>query len=261
LTAAESAVVRLRPEGAVLWAALNRPRAHNAIDAAMLDGLERMVAVADEANAKVLVIRGEGSTFCAGADLPEVERLLPEPARLREFMARLGAVFNRLESAPWVNLAVVEGFALAGGCELLLACDVVLAAESARIGDRHAEYGLAPAAGGSVRLSEALPPARARQLLLGGEMISGREAAAVGLVSAAVPDELLESALSQMVARFESRGRGSLATIKAMIQPSRDEQRRERLERELDLFIEHAGSDETRTGLQAFRERRAPSFG
>jgi len=260
LSAAKEVAVRLRPEGDVLWASINRPKARNAIDAEVIEGFERMVAVAEESEAKLVVIRGEGGTFCAGADLLEVERLLSEPAQLREFMVRLGAVFDRLESAPWVNLAVVEGFALAGGCELLLACDVVLAAESARIGDRHAQYGLAPAGGASVRLTEALPRARARHLLLSGEMISGREAAEAGLVSLAVPDELLESALGRLVSGLRTRGRSSLRTIKAMIQPPDDPRRRDLLDREIDLFIEHAGSEEMRAGLEAFRQRRPANF-
>jgi enoyl-CoA hydratase/carnithine racemase len=254
------AAVQLRRDREVLWASINRPGARNAIDVAVIEGFERMVAVAEECEAKLLVIRGAEGTFCAGADLLEVERLLSEPDRLREFMVRLGAIFDRLESAPWVNLAVVEGFALAGGCELLLACDVVLAAESASIGDRHAEYGLAPAGGSSVRLTEALPRARARHLLLSGEMISGREAALAGLVSVAVPDELLEAELGELVATLRTRGRSSLATIKAMLEPADEAARRARLDREIDLFLEHAASGEMQAGLRAFRERSPSNF-
>ena len=259
MSRAEQAV-ELRRDRDVLWASINRPRARNAIDLAVIEGFERMVAVAEECAVKLLVIRGAGGSFCAGADLLEVERLLSEPDRLREFMVRLGAIFDRLESAPWVNLAVVEGFALAGGCELLLACDIVLAAESAAIGDLHAEYGLAPAAGGSVRLTEALPRAQARHLLLSGEMITGYEAAAAGLVSVAVPDELVETELGELVSTLRTRGRNSLATIKAMIEPADEPARRARLDREIDLFVAHAASGEMQEGLRAFREHLPANF-
>jgi len=258
--AERASAVSLSREGDLLRAVLNRPQSHNAIDREVIEGLERMLAEAESGEAKVLMIRGEGGSFCSGADLAEVKRLLERPEGLREFMARLRAVFDRLEAAPWVSLAVVEGFALAGGCELLLACDVVLAAESAQIGDRHAEYALAPAAGGSVRMLEALPRARARHLLLSGEMLSGREAAAAGLVSLAVPDERLDAEAERIAERLRSRGRGSIATIKLMIGPETDAHRRSQLDRELELFIEHAGSEEFRAGLDAFGQGKPGSF-
>jgi enoyl-CoA hydratase len=245
--------LRLALDGDVLRATIDRPSTRNAIDLSVIEGLERMVAAAHEQRVKVVVLRGAGGTFCSGADLREVRRLLDDPSGLRSFMARFGAALEELERSPWANVAVVEGYALAGGCELLLACDVVVAGTEARIGDRHAEHGLAPAGGGSVRLPEALPPALARYLLLSGEMLSGAEAAAAGLVTSAVEPSLLETEVDRIVARLRGRGRVTLATIKTMLaDDGAAEERHARLERELDLFLAHARSADARAGLDSF---------
>jgi enoyl-CoA hydratase/carnithine racemase len=156
-------------------------------------------------------------------------------------------------------VAVVEGFALAGGCERLLACDVVVAAEDARLGDRHLELGLLPGAGGSVRLHKALTPARSRWLLLSGEMISGREAAEWGLVTRAVPAEQLDEVAESMIARLASRSAAAVAGMKNMIDAVRDIPVPDGIEAERRIFTEHmAKSDDMRAALARFlapRER------
>jgi enoyl-CoA hydratase len=253
--------MRLRVEGEALWALIDRPDARNAIDEDVLAGLEQMLALADQASVKALVLRGAGGCFCAGADLRLLDRLLEDSSGLRAFMSRLGAVFTQLERAPWVTLAVVEGHAVAGGLELLLACDVVLASADARIGDRHVERGLAPAAGASVRLPRAVGPAFARYLMLTGETISGAEAAKRGLVSLAVPPEGLDAELDRVLARLLSRGRDTLATIKAMLAEEHDAIE-PRLRRELDLFLAHLrDAPDARAGIDAFCNRKATGRG
>jgi enoyl-CoA hydratase/carnithine racemase len=176
-------------------------------------------------------------------------------------MARLGAALRDMERGPWVTVAVVEGYALAGGLELMLASDIVIAATDARIGDRHAEYGLAPAAGGSIRLSRAVSPAFTRYLMLTGTIISGQEAVERGLVSLAVEPAAIDAEIQQVVDRLRSRGRGALLTIKAMLTHS-EGHREDRLHRrELELFLAHIGdSPDARVGLKAFGAGTTPSF-
>jgi enoyl-CoA hydratase/carnithine racemase len=158
--------VVLVEDGPVLRATIDRPQARNAISPSVTEGLEAAVRRARESGAKVLVLRGSGGNFCAGADLAFVLPTIDQPNAMDadgpfgEFIQRLNDVLLEIEAAPFVSVAVVEGFALAGGCELLLACDVVVADEAARIGDRHLELGLLPGGGGSVRLHKALTPAR-----------------------------------------------------------------------------------------------------
>ncbi|HMJ04419.1 MAG TPA: enoyl-CoA hydratase/isomerase family protein [Conexibacter sp.] len=251
--------VRLRVDGDVLHATIDRPQARNAIDHEVVDGLAATVATAREAGVKVVVLRGAGGSFCAGADLKLVRSLLDDPAGLDAFLSRLGAVFEQLERAPWVTVAVVEGHAVAGGCELLLACDVVIAADDARIGDAHVERGLVPGGGSSVRLPRTVQRLRARWLLLSGETVSGAAAVDLGLATFAVPAGELDAEVERIVARLSSRGRATLATVKAMLAeepgaPAGDTP--SRLRRELDLFLAHVtDAPDARTGLDAFVQR------
>ncbi len=168
-------------------------------------------------------------------------------------IGRLNDVLLDIEAAPFASVAVVEGFALAGGCEILLACDVVVADEAARIGDRHLELGLLPGGGGSVRLHKALTPARSRWLLLSGEMISGREAAEWGLVTRAVPRDQLDEVAEAMIARLASRSADALAGAKEMIGAVRDIPVPDGIAAERRIFLDHmAKSEDVRAALARF---------
>lgn len=261
MTGVTGAAVELRVEGEAVWAVINRPHARNAIDHAVLDGLEQMVAMARAERPKVLILRGAGGSFCSGADLRELRAIANDRRGLQSFMSRLGGVLDDLERGPWATVAMVEGYAVAGGCELLLAADVVVAATDAKIGDRHAEYGLAPGAGGATRLLQTLPVAVARYLLLTGDLLSGVEAASHGLATMAVEPEALEETVGRVVDRLCSRGAGTLETIKTMLQLSPSD-RAARLEQELEVFLAHVGTfPDARIGLEAFHDRVIPDFG
>jgi enoyl-CoA hydratase/carnithine racemase len=251
--------VVLTEDGPVLRATIDRPEARNAISPTVVEGLDAAVRRAGELEARVLVIRGTGGTFCAGADLAWVLSTVDQPGAMEEggaftsVIRRLAEVLDEMEAAPFATLAVVDGFALAGGCELLLACDVVVADEKARIGDRHLELGLLPGAGGSVRLHKALSPARSRWLLLSGEMISGREAAEWGLVTRAVPGDQLDGVAGAMIARLASRSGDALAGAKAMIGAVRDIPVIDGVLAERRIFLDHmAKSEDVRAALARF---------
>jgi enoyl-CoA hydratase/carnithine racemase len=251
--------VVLASDGPVLRATIDRPEARNAISPTVVDGLEAAVRRARETNARVLVIRGAGGTFCAGADLAFVLSTIDQPGAMEEdgaftsVIVRLADVLDQMEAAPFVTVAVVDGFALAGGCELLLACDVVVADEAARIGDRHLELGLLPGAGGSVRLHKALTPARSHWLLLSGEMITGREAAEWGLVTRAVSADQLDEMAEAMIARLASRSGDALAGAKEMIAAVRDIPVTDGVLAERRIFVDHmAKSEDVRAALARF---------
>jgi enoyl-CoA hydratase/carnithine racemase len=251
--------VVLVEDGPVLRATIDRPEARNAISPSVVEGLEAAVRRATELESRVLVIRGAEGTFSAGADLGFVLSTIDQPGALEEggafssVIRRLADVLDEIEKAPFASVAVVEGFALAGGCELLLACDVVVADEAARIGERHLELGLLPGAGGSVRLHRAVSPARSRWLLLSGEMISGREAAEWGLVTRAVPGAVLAEVAEAMIARLASRSADAIAGAKHMIRDVRDLPVNEGVRAERRIFLEHMGkSDDVRAALATF---------
>jgi enoyl-CoA hydratase len=254
--------VRIEAEtGKWVRATIDRPEARNAIDDRVVAGLEAAVDRAEAERARVLVLRGGGGTFCAGADLDYVLSIVEDRAALGQYVQRLATVLDRLEAAPFASLCVIEGYALAGGCEILLACDVVVAADDAKIGDRHLEYGLLPGAGGSIRLSRSLPSARARWLLMSGEMISATEAAEWGLVTQAVEPAELDATVEAHVARLASRSRHALATVKRMAIGLRDVPFDDAIRMERELFLDHfLESPDGREGLAAFAERRPPRF-
>jgi enoyl-CoA hydratase/carnithine racemase len=246
-------------DGPVVRATIDRPEARNAISPSVMEGLEAAVQRARESGARVLVLRGAGGTFCAGADLAFVLSTIDQPGAMDDdgafasVIRRLNEVLLDIEAAPFASVAVVDGFALAGGCELLLACDVVVADESARIGDRHLELGLLPGGGGSVRLYKALTPARSRWLLLSGEMITGAEAAEWGLVTRAVPGERLDEVAEAMIARLASRSADALSGAKEMIDAVRDIPVPDGIEAERRIFVDHmAKSDDVRAALARF---------
>ncbi len=249
-------------DGPVVRATIDRPGARNAINEAVMDGLEAALDTAEATGAKVVVLRGAGGSFCAGADLKLVQTLVAGRELMAGYVTCLTNLTERLESGPFVSLAVVEGFALAGGCELLMACDLALASTEARIGDRHLEFGLAPGAGGSVRLVRALPKAQARYLLLTGEAITGAQAAEWGLVTMAVPPGELDAAVEAVVARLVRRSGDALRAVKRMAGAVGTERPvNEAMLAEREIFLDFMEtSPDVKEGLAAFAEGRTPRF-
>ncbi|MDT7693355.1 MAG: hypothetical protein QOI75_2722, partial [Pseudonocardiales bacterium] len=142
--------VRVEVDGVVARVLIDRPTAMNALSPAVLAGLRDAFEVAARKGCSVLVLRGAGGTLSAGADLKYLETILGDEAAVTGYLVEIGAMIDALEAGPFVSVAVVEGYALAGGCEILLGCDLAVVSADARIGDRHLEYGLLPGAGGSV---------------------------------------------------------------------------------------------------------------
>jgi enoyl-CoA hydratase len=248
-------------DGAVARVLIDRAEALNALSPAVLDGLRTAVDTAIQAGCSVLVLRGSGGTLSAGADLKYLETLLGDEVALDRYLAEIGAMVDALEAAPLVTIAVVEGYALAGGCEILLACDLAVVAEDAMIGDRHLEYGLLPGAGGSVRLPRALPAMLARRLLYTAEMIDGRIAFEWGLASHVAPAAELDTVLEELVARLARHSRSALAGMKRLYRASRDTPVADALVAERAVLVEHLrNSPAAAEGLAAFLARRAPDF-
>jgi enoyl-CoA hydratase/carnithine racemase len=253
--------VVVETDGDVLRATIDRPQARNAIDEGVLRGLEATVETARSAGSRIVVLRGSGGSFCAGADLGLLARIRHDDAAMEGYMTRLGRVLDSLAAGPYVSVAVVEGYAVAGGLELLLAADIVIAASDARIGDRHLEYGLVPAAGGSVRLSRAVSRATANYLLFTGELLDGRRAVDMGLVALAVDQSELADQVEALVSRLRARSPDALRVLKEMCAldgPSLAGP----LRRERELFLRYVQeSPDVIEGLDAFGSRRVPAFG
>ena len=245
-----------------LWLTLNRPAALNALIPEVVAGIGRALAAAENDPAVcAVVLTGNGRAFCAGADLKHVRRTTQGDERaVAEFLDTVLAVMNRLEKFPKPVIAAINGLALAGGLELVLCCDLVIAARSAKLGDAHANYGLLPGGGSSVRLPRKIGPTRAKHLLYTGEFGPAEELVAAGLVNEVVDDADLLAAVGRLVAKLRSKSPLVLRRMKALVDDGLEQPAETALRLELLASEVHAHSHDMREGLAAFEEKRAPRF-
>jgi enoyl-CoA hydratase/carnithine racemase len=242
----------------VLWLTLNRPQAMNAINDGMVAALSEGLDAAD-ASVRCVVVRAQGRAFSAGADLKAMRQKTQGDDTVN-FVDRLFKLFNRLERFPRPVIAAVNGLALAGGLELVLCCDLVIAAHSAMLGDAHANYGLIPGGGGSVRLPRKIGPARAKYLMYTGEFRSAEELERAGLVNQVVSDDELDDTVATLAARLSEKSPLGLALMKQLVDDGLDQPRDIALRNEAMAIAVHSHSDDWSEGLAAFAERRKPVF-
>lgn len=196
---------------------LNRPQRLNALDGDTLEALRDAVAdcSAPHRDIRVIVIRGEGRAFCSGSDLKWIaECLLHDPAAHLRNQDRMQAAYQGLESARQVVIACVNGIAVAGGLELALACDIVVADQDALLGDEHIRKNLFPSGGSTQRLPRRIGPARALYYLLSGRRMTGREAERIGLAALAVPAGELQATVMQLAQEIAQADPQALASMK-----------------------------------------------
>jgi enoyl-CoA hydratase len=243
----------------VRWVTLNRPDRLNAISPTMLDELEAvLIASADDTSVRALVISGAGRAFCAGADLalnPGDPDALPDVD-----LARSNEVFDLLERQPQPVVAAVNGTVAAGGLELLLCCDIVLAASGAQIGDMHANAGLLPGAGGSYRLSRRVGLNPALWLLMSGETSPAEDFQRWGLVHQVVPADELLVAAEELTKRLTRKSPLGLRRMKELVRDGLEQDRRTGLAHALTVAQTHQKSADYAEGVRAFAARRAPRF-
>lgn len=257
---ATTAAVRTERRGDALWVVLNRPDAMNALSHELLDGLSSALAESLESDCACVVITGEGRAFCAGADLKFVQSALTDPSGLEAFLARASGVFTAIERHPLPVIAAVNGTTIAGGLELALACDFIVASASAQLGDGHATFGLFPGAGGSVRLPRRVGSARARLMLYTGKTYTAQAMSDWGLVDHLVPAERLFGAVQELADDIAARSRVGVQRMKQVVIDQEGLPIDRALRLELDACALHLRSDDVAEGLRAFNERRAPVF-
>lgn len=243
---------------------LNRPDALNSISPAMIDDLNAALdSIEDRRQLCALSITGNGRAFCAGADLKAArERMDGADAATvnSRFLDSLRRILLRLEAFPTPVIAAVNGLALAGGLELVMACDLVIAVESAKFGDAHANYGLVPGGGNSVRLPRKIGPTRAKQLIYTGEFLPAGHMMEWGLVNYLAPDDALADTLADLIARLANKSPIGLRRMKRMVDDGQEQSLDAALRYELALNAQHAASHDRVEGLAAFAEKRQPQF-
>lgn len=245
-----------------LWLTLNRPQAMNALSPDLLRELDAALdQVEANRNIRAVVITGSGRAFCAGGDLREFQTMQSAGSgRFMENLAYAQKLLTRIENLPVPVIAAVNGIAVAGGLELILCCDIVIAAESAKIGDGHARYGVIPGGGGSVRLPRKIPANRAKYLLLTGDLLPAKVLCEWGLVNAVVKDEDLVGEVQRVAQKITGHSPLGLGWIKQLANGSMEVSIDDGLRAEMAAFERYAGSADFSEGLAAFAEKRTPDF-
>ncbi len=252
--------LRIDREDAVAILMLNRPDKLNSLTAELLSELSAAVDMLDaDLSVRAAIVTGAGDrAFAAGADIASMADMTgPQAKRFSELGHRLGAA---IEQSRLPFIAAVNGFALGGGCELAMTCDIVYASEKAKLGQPEVNLGILPGFGGTQRLTRRVGVGRARQLCMSGEIIGAEEALRIGLVDAVVPHPELMAAARKLAATIATKAPLAIAAIKRTILRGQDVALATANELEATAFASLFGTDDQREGMRAFLEKRPPRF-
>ena len=250
-------------EGDVATVTINRPDKRNALSAKVIAELthafHHLRFAKGEDAVRAVILTGAGDrAFVAGADISAMSVMsAPEGYAFSEAGHRLG---YQIEMAPFAVLAAVNGFALGGGCELMLACDLAYASESAQLGQPEVSLGVIPGFGGTQRLTRRVGIAKARELVFTGDLVSAAEAKRIGLVNDVFPPEDLLPKVRAIAAKIATKGPLAVASAKRVMLRGADLELASAHELEAQAFGVLFGSEDQREGMAAFLEKRAAKF-
>ena len=239
---------------------VNRPAALNAMNRATLNELEAVVAeITGNPDIRVAILTGAGTkAFVAGADIAVMRDMTSTQAR--ELALKAHGIYAAIEQSAKPFIAAVNGYALGGGCELAMACDIRIAAETARFGQPEINIGILPGFGGTQRLPRLVGKGRALELILTGEMIDAREALRIGLVNrVTAPEKLLDEA-RQLAGKIASKGLVALQLCKQAVCNGLEMDITKGCAYEAELFAYSFSTDDQKEGMGAFLEKRAAVF-
>jgi enoyl-CoA hydratase len=250
--------VEVKRDGAVAVVTVVRPEVRNALNRATNEELLRVAReLAHDAAVRAVVLTGAGEkAFVAGADIAEFRGLTPEQARQSSWLGR--KVIEAIEGSPQPWIAAVNGFALGGGCELALGCDIRFAADNARFGQPEVGLGITPGWGGTQRLPREVGNGWASYLCLSGRLIDAAEARRIGLVQAVFPAAELQAEALKLARELAARPPLAVRYIKSQIHHALNVDIEAGHEIERDLFALTFASDDAGEGMDAFLEKREP---
>ncbi|WP_461208538.1 short-chain-enoyl-CoA hydratase [Desulfocurvus sp. DL9XJH121] len=239
---------------------INRPKALNALNADLLGELDSLLdEIAADAGVQVVIITGAGDkAFVAGADIAYMQEMQAIEGRNWGMVGQ--AVFNKIENLPQPVIAAINGFALGGGCELAMACDIRLASEKAKFGQPEVTLGITPGFGGTQRLPRLVGKGRAKELLYTGDMIKADRAAEIGLVNAVAAPEALMDAAVEMAKKIMSRAPVAVRMCKAAVNRGMDVDLSTGVSYEAEVFGLCFATADQKEGMGAFVEKRAAAF-
>jgi enoyl-CoA hydratase len=239
---------------------INRPKALNALNEATVRELDKIIDVlAEDSSVKVVVITGSGEkSFVAGADIVEMKDKTALEGREWGILAQ--AVFNKLENLPKPVLAAVNGFALGGGNELAMACDIRIASENAKFGQPEVSLGVTPGFGGTQRLPRLVGKGLAKEMLFTGDMIDAAEAYRTGLANKVVPADKLMTETKALAKKIMSRGPVAVKMCKSAVNEGMDMDLQSGVAYEAEVWGLCFATADQKEGMKAFVEKRKATF-
>lgn len=252
------AKVMLAKEEKIAVITINRPEALNALSSEVL--MELNAAIEDikaDDQVGVVIITGAGKAFVAGADVAQMQSMTVHDAYA---FAKLGQdIFEKIETLPKIVIAAVNGYALGGGCELCMACDIRLASENAKFGQPEVNLGVTPGFGGTQRLSRLVGKGKAIELIATADTISAADAERLGLVNKVVSGEVLPAA-KEMAQKILSKGSFAVRYSKEVVHYGQQTDIKTAIAFEASVFGLCFGAEEQKEGMAAFLEKRKPQF-
>jgi len=245
--------------GRVGWVTLNRPKALNALDDALIDELvEALQSFDRDEGIGAIVITGSDKAFAAGADIAAMKDWSFVDVFKDDYITRNWDTMRRVRKPL---IAAVSGYALGGGCELAMMCDLIIAADNARFGQPEIKLGIIPGAGGTQRLPRAIGKAKAMDLVLTGRTMDAQEAERCGLVARVVPADKLHEEAMQAATTIASYSLPAVMMAKEAINRAYESQLADGMMFERRLFHALFATADQKEGMSAFLEKRPPRFG
>jgi enoyl-CoA hydratase len=244
------------------WVRLSREKHMNSLNFAMVSELGTALEdVTSDKGVRSVVLTGSGRAFCAGADLKEVLGGIEAGGDAkRDFLAEVGKLFAAVRGLPKPVIGGLNGITMAGGLELAMCCDFLVASQSATIGDAHSNFGVFPGAGGAAVLPSRIGIANAKYLLFSGDALPAERLREMGLVQEIVADNELDVRLAEIASALAAKSPLVLRRMKEVADASLEMSQTGALKLELETLRNHLRSDDLREGLQAFGEKRKPVF-
>ena len=250
-------LVETRTQDGVGIVTINRPEALNAVNAEVMEGLISAAAKFDaDDTIGCILITGEGKAFIVGADIKEMQ----EQSYMDMFLADKQSEWEGFAATRKPMIAAVNGFALGGGCEIAMMCDLIIASEKAKFGQPEIKLGVTPGWGGSQRLTKAVGKAKAMDLILTGRMMGAEEAERAGLVARVVAHDDLMSEAMEAAKAIAGMGAPSVMIAKEQVNRAFETTLEEGLRFERRTFYSLFATDDQKEGMRAFTEKRAPEF-
>lgn len=256
--------IKLEQVGAVCVLTLNRPDRLNALTVETAQDFISAVHEAIKNEARAIVLTGSGRAFCAGGDLREMQEVARKDGRIEAFFDEPLRILNEaillIRQTPVPFIAAVNGVASGGGCNLALACDLVIAAESAKFNQAFVKIGLSPDCGGTFILPRLVGWRRATELMFTGDMITPVQAVEMGMINSVVVDNDLMSEALALAERLASAPTAAIAKVKQLLEASATNDYEKQLELERQAQIDSGRTRDFKEGVSAFLEKRPPRF-